>query len=81
MLKDKMKMSLKKKKSKSEKKDEEESDEFNDDLILHQYKHPVEQFMIEEDFQYFYEQFDEQIVQILDEIIDLQEDDREANNQ
>ena len=34
--------------------DEDEND-YNDDLILHHYKHPVERFMIAQDFKYFYE--------------------------
>jgi hypothetical protein len=40
-----------------------------DNLILHKYMHPVEQFMIEEDFQFFNEHFDKQILHLLDDIM------------
>lgn len=60
----------------SEYMDEEDTTAF-DNLILHQYMHPVEQFMIEEDFKFFNEHFDNQILNLLDEI--MKQDDPKDN--
>jgi hypothetical protein len=53
--------------------EDEEKKDYHDDLIMHMYKHPIEQFMVAEDLQYFYEQFGEEIIQILDDIMDKDE--------
>jgi hypothetical protein len=45
-----------------------EDSDVTDDIVMQQYKHPVEQFMITQDWQFFYEDFSEQVVELLDHL-------------
>lgn len=57
----------------------EVDDEITDEIVMHQYKHPVEQFMINQDWQFFYEDFSGQVVELLDHLEGLDKS-REIKN-
>lgn len=49
-----------------------------DNMILHKYMHPVEQFMIQEDSKFFNDHLDNQMVNLLNDIMQQEQDNQAA---
>ena len=59
-------------------KDENEKSQY-DNVILHKYMHPVEQFMIEEDSKFFNDHLDNQMVVLLNDIMKHEKEAKDTN--